>query len=125
MKERTFETGGEVLHVGDTVIVFDGNSQREREVTEIGTKRIHIEAVYGGNPVPYSKENRRNLQGNYTSYFRTKTEVAERQRRDLVKSKLRDLGIEARMTGPHDDLDRYPVEMLEEIAGMLEAHRLK
>jgi hypothetical protein len=125
VRERTFETGGEVLRVGDAVIVFDGNTQRERAITEIGTKRIKIESMHGARPVPYSKETRHDLQTAFSGYFKTKTEVAEQQRRDLVKSKLRDLGIEARMTGHHTDLDRYPVDLLEKIAGMLEAHRMK
>jgi len=101
-KERTFETGGEVLRVGSKVVVFDGNSQRELAITDIGTKRVFIESPYGFKPVPYSKEDRSSQQGAYSSYFRTKTEVAQEQVRAMVKARLRDLGIEARMVDSSD-----------------------
>jgi hypothetical protein len=125
MAERTFEVGGEILHVGDTVIVFDGNTRSERAITGIGTKRIFIESMHGYGPVPYSKETREDLQTAYIGYFRTKTEVAEMQRRDVVKSKLRDLGVEVNFISRRDGLERYSAETLEKIAGILEAESFK
>lgn len=121
MTERTFEIGGEVLRVGSTVIVFDGNRHREKAVTAIGTSRIHIESLGVGKPVPYDKKTRRSLQGAYGSYFRTKTEVAATQRRDLVRARLRDLGLEVRVAGNRDFSEPYSTELLEEVAGMLQA----
>jgi hypothetical protein len=121
MQERTFETGGEVLKVGSVVVVFDGNRHREREVTSIGTSRIHIESTGTGKPIPYDKETRHSLQGQYGSIFKTKTELAEQQRRDLVKVELRDLGFEPRVTGIRDWLAPYSTEFLEELAGLLRA----
>lgn len=116
MTERTFETGGEVLHVGDTVIVFDGNSQKECPVTEIGTKRIFIDSPYGFKPVPYSKETRVVLQGAYHSYFKTKTEVADDQRRAVLKAQLKDLGLMPTIAGGgNDGLSVYPTIVLEQL----------
>lgn len=120
MSERTFETGGEILRVGSTVVVFDGNTQRRLKVTEIGTKRIFIESATSHRPVPYSKEDRKSQQGVYGSYFRTETEVAADQRRAALKSRLRDLGVEARMkSGPEDGLSIYPNDVLEHVAEYL------
>lgn len=124
-KERTFETGGEVLRVGSIVVVFDGNSQKELAVTEIGTRRIFIESPYG-KPIPYSQTDRKSQQGAYGSYFRTRTEVAQEQERTLAKSRLRDLGIEARVIGfGEDGLARYSTETLGRVADLLEAESLK
>ena len=126
MVERTFETGGEVLRVGSKVAVFDGNSQRELAITEIGTKRIFIESAYGFKPVPFSKEDRTAQQGAYHQYFKTLTEVSLEQERASVKSRLRDLGIEARIAGHgKDGLEPYSVDTLREVAGILEAAKLK
>lgn len=126
MAERTFETGGEVLRVGSKVVVFDGNSQRELEITEIGTKRIFIESGYGFKPVPYSKVDRRTQQGAYASYFKTLTEVAEEQRHALAKSRLRDLGVEGRIIGHgRTGFDQYSVDTLNEVAELLETAKLK
>jgi hypothetical protein len=123
---NSFETGGEVLTVGSKVVVFDGNSQRELAVTSIGTKRIFIESAYGFKPVPFSKEDRTAQQGAYHQYFRTLTEVTLEQERAFVKSRLRDLGIEARISGHgKDGLDPYSVDTLREVAGILEAAKLK
>lgn len=122
MSERTFEVGGEILRVGSTVVVLDGNSQRRRKVTEIGTKRIFIESATSHKPVPYSKTDRKSQQGAYPSYFRTETEIASEHRRDLAKSRLRDLGVEARLGPPQrDGLSPYSTETLEEVAALLEA----
>jgi len=119
---RSFETGGEVLTVGSTVILFDGNSQKECPITEIGTKRVFIGSPYGFKPVPFSRETRHALQGAYTLYFKTKTEVAEERRRTLAKARLRDLGIEARLVGHgKDGLEPYSVDTLNEVADLLEA----
>lgn len=123
---KSFETGGEVLVVGSKVVVFDGNSQRELAVTDIGTKRIFIESAHGFRPIPYSKEDRTAQQGAYHQYFRTLTEVALEQERASVKSRLRDLGIEARVAGHgKDGLAAYSVDTLREVAGVLEAAKLK
>ncbi|QJD53706.1 hypothetical protein SEA_KELA_135 [Streptomyces phage Kela] len=125
-KERTFETGGEVLRVGSKVVVFDGNSQRELAITDIGTKRVFIESPYGFKPVPYGKEDRSSQQGAYHSYFRTKTEVAQEQVRAMTKARLRDLGIEARMAGPgKDGLSPYSTETLRDVIAVLEDALLK
>lgn len=122
MGERTFETGGEVLRVGSTVVVFDGNSMKRLKVTEIGTKRIFIESATSHRPVPYSKEDRKSQQGAYGYYFKTETEVAAIQRRELTRSRLRDLGIEARLGAPgHDGFSAYSTETLERVAALLEA----
>lgn len=121
MSERTFETGGEVLRVGSTVVVFDGNSVKRLKVTEIGTKRIFIESATSHRPVPYSKEDRKSQQGAYGYYFKTETEVAAIQRRELVRSRLRDLGIEARLGAPGcDGFSVYTTETLEQMAALLE-----
>lgn len=122
MSERTFETGGETLRVGSTVVVFDGNSQKRRQVTEIGTKRIFIESTGSGyKPIPYSKEDRKSQQGVYSSYFKTETEVAAELHRELTRSRLRDLGIEARLGAPgNDGFSRYSTETLEQVAILLE-----
>lgn len=121
MNERTFETGGEVLKAGSTVVVFDGNKTRRLKVTEIGTKRIFIESATSHRPVPYSKEDRKSQQGLYGSYFRTETEVAVMQRRELVRSRLRDLGVEAKVGAPgHDGFSVYTTETLEQVAVLLE-----
>lgn len=118
---NSFETGGEVLTVGSKVVVFDGNSQRELAVTSIGTKRIFIESGYGFRPVPYSKETRQAQQGQYTQYFRTLTEVADHRIRASVKSRLRDLGIEARVVGHgKDGLDPYSTETLRQVVELLD-----
>lgn len=124
MNERTLETGGEVLHVGSMVVVFDGNSQKERAVTQIGTKRIHIESVGRGAPIPFDKETRQGSQSGYALYFRTRTEVAAYARRDAVKARLRSLGMDLHFQG-RTDSDRYAVEVLEEVAGILEANAPK
>jgi hypothetical protein len=121
MTERTFETGGEVLRVGDTVVVSDGNSQKELAITSIGTTRIFIESGWGYKPVPYSKETRQSQQGAYGSVFRTKTEAAAAQRRELARARLRDLGMEARLGPPgKDGFSRYSTEALERVAVLLE-----
>jgi hypothetical protein len=121
MSERTFETGGEILRVGSTVVVFDGNKVRRLKVTEIGTKRVFIESATGNRPVPYSKEDRKSQQGAYGYYFKTETEVAAIQRRELTRSRLRDLGIEARLGAPgHDGFSVYTTETLEQVAVLLE-----
>lgn len=128
MTERTYETGGEVLRIGSTVVVFDGNTVRRLKVTEIGTKRIFIESATSHRPVPYSKEDRKSQQGAYVSYFRTETEVAADQRRAVLKSKLRDLGIEARMKGGGEDgLSIYSNLVLEQLVEYLsdQAERAK
>ncbi|WGV35835.1 hypothetical protein SEA_FRANKENWEENIE_146 [Streptomyces phage Frankenweenie] len=118
---NSFETGGEVLTVGSKVVVFDGNSQRELAITSIGTKRIFIESAYGFKPVPFSKEDRSAQQGAYHQYFKTLTEVANEQIRASVKSRLRDLGIEARIVGHgKDGLDRYSTETLRQVAELLD-----
>lgn len=119
VQEQTYETGGEVLRVGDTVIVFDENRHRELKITSIGRKRVHIESLNGYRPVPYDKETRKSQQGAYGSYFRTKTEVAEQQHRALLKSQLRDLGIEARIKGNGDGLDPYSNAVLEQLVEYL------
>lgn len=124
-RERTFETGGEVLRIGSIVVVFDGNSQKELSVTEIGTKRIFIESPYG-KPIPYSQEDRKSQQGAYGSYFRTRTEVSQEQERILAKSRLRDLGVEARVAGYGEDgLAPYSTETLNRVADLLEAEIVK
>jgi hypothetical protein len=121
----SYETGGEILTVGSTVIVFDGNTKRELAITSIGPKRVFIESAYGHRPVPYSKETRVSQQGAYHSYFRTKTEVAEEQRRNVAKARLRDLGIEARLAGGgQDGLSPYPTDLLIQIADLLEDSKL-
>jgi hypothetical protein len=123
---NSFETGGEVLTVGSKVVVFDGNSQRALAVTSIGTKRIFIESAHGFKPVPFSKEDRTAQQGAYHQYFRTLTEVALEQERAVVKSRLRDLGIEARIAGHgKDGLEAYSVDTLREVVGVLEVAKLK
>lgn len=124
MTERTFETGGEILRVGDTVIVSDGNSQKELAITSIGTSRIFIESGWGYKPVPYSKQTRQSQQGGYGSVFRTKTEVAAAQRRELARARLRDLGVEARLGPPgNDGLSPYSTEALERFADLLEREK--
>lgn len=125
MTERTFEVGGEVLRVGDTVIVADGNSQKELAITSIGTSRIFIESGWGHKPVPYSKKTRQSQQGSYGSVFRTKTEVAATQRRELARSRLRDLGVEARLGPPgRDGFSPYPTDVLERMVELLEKESL-
>lgn len=119
---RTFETGGEVLRVGSTVIAFDGNMHREVAVTDIGTKRIHLESLGRGKPVPYDKDTRRSLQGAYASVFRTKTEMADQQRRDLLRAKLRDLGFEVRVSGTRDWLAPYTTDFLENLVEIIHAN---
>lgn len=121
MSERTFETGGEILGTGSTVVVFDGNSQRRLKVTSVGTRRVFIESPHG-NPIPYSMETRKSQQGAYVSYFKTETEVAAELRREVAKSRLRDLGVEARLGRPPEDgLSPYSTETLEQVAFLLEA----
>lgn len=121
----SFETGGEVLTVGSMVVLFDGNRQKECAITAIGPKRVTIESPYGHKPIPFSRETRQALQGGYTLYFRTKTELAAEQRRTLAKSRLRDLGVEARLAGPgKDGLDGYSTDTLIRIAEMLEEEKL-
>lgn len=120
MAERTFETGGEVLEVGSTVVVFDGNSQKEVAVTEIGTKRIFLDSPWGFRPIPYSRETRVSLQGAYHSYFRTKTEVAEEQRRAVLKAQLKDLGLMPTIAGGgKDGLHPYGTSVLEQLVEYL------
>lgn len=120
MNERTLETGGEVLRVGSMVIVFDGNSQRERAVTQIGTKRIHVESIGRGAPIPFDRETRRGLQAGYSVYFRTRTEVTAYARHDAAKARLRDLGMDPIFLRGSDPT-RYSVEVLEQVIGILEA----
>lgn len=121
LTERTFETGGEILRVGSTVIVFDGNSQKKLLITSIGTKRVFIESPYG-KPIPYGIADRKSQQGAYLSTFKTETEVAAELRRQVAKSRLRDLGVEARMGKPPEDgLSPYSTETLEQVAAILAA----
>lgn len=120
MTGRTFETGGEVLSAGDTVIVFDGNSQKERKIILVGTQRVQIEG-FTGNSVPYNIENRRSQSGGYRSYFRTKTEVAEMNRRSSLRGELRELGIECRVGGSGPDgFSPYSNETLEQMVRLLQ-----
>lgn len=117
---RTFESGGETLAVGSTVIIFDGNSQKERAITQVGTKRVHIESERGQQATPYSLETRTNLQGQYTSYFRTKTEVAEYARRDIIRNRLQGLGVDFTVQFLNGGR-KYSAEALERVIGILEA----
>lgn len=124
MNERILETGGETLRVGSTVIIFDGNSQKERAVTQIGTKRIHIDSPGSGGPVPFDKETRQAVQAGYAFYFRTHTEVAAYARQDATKARLRGLGMDPIfLRGP--DFDRYSFDVLEQVIELLEANSPK
>lgn len=124
MNERTLETGGETLRVGSMVIVFDGNKQKERAVTQIGTKRIHIDSPGRGGAIPFDKETRQSVQAGYTFYFRTHTEVAGYARQDAAKARLRELGMDPTfLKGP--DFSRYDVEVLEQVIEILEANSPK
>lgn len=122
MAERTVEVGGEIIGPGSFVIVFDANSQRRRKVASVGTKRIQIE-VSGVNPTPFSIEDRHNKDGAYPSWFKTETEVAAELRHVTLKSRLRDLGIQAKVGGyGTDSLDAYPDDVLEQVIAVLEPH---
>lgn len=122
MRERTVEIGGEILGVGSVVVVFDGNSQKRRKIVSVGTKRIHVEG-FGVNPTPFSLEDRKSRDGAYVNWFKTETEVAAELRHALVKSRLRDLGIQAMVGGfGTDSLDAYPDDVLEGVVALLEPH---
>lgn len=123
MADRTFEVGGEVLSAGDTVIVFDGNSQREKKILSIGTKRIQIAGDFG-NPVPYSLEDRRNCEKRgYSSYFRTRTEVEELKVRSALKATLLNLGVHFLVgVSQTDSLSPYPNSVLEQMVTLLQGH---
>lgn len=121
MAQRTVEIGGETLGPGSVVIVFDGNSQKERVVASVGTRRIQLECG-GKNPVPYSLDDRKNRDGAYVSWFKTKTEVAQIVRRNHLVSRLRDLGAEARVLGAKTGFDPYPNEVLQAVADLLQGH---
>lgn len=123
MTGRTFSTGGEVLGVGDTVIVFNGRSQRECPITKIGTQRITIDVQ--GREVPFNGDSRQDCESRsgYVRYFRTKTEVAGQQERDLLVGTLHDLGVQGRNPGTgKDGLRQYPNEVLEAVIAILRGH---
>ncbi len=118
MAERTFETGGEILKVGDLVVVVDQNGSAERRVVKIGTQRLHVENG-PRRSTEYSLETRRILGSKYSGSFRTLTENAALRRRSALLGRLKELGLEGRQYG--NGLKSYSSETLERIIGLLES----
>lgn len=119
-KERTVEIGGETLATGDTVVVYTGRSTLDVEILRIGTKRIYLSVR--GRETPFSLETRKDCENGhgYVPYFRTRTEVKQRLKRNTLVTKLRDLGIQ---DASGNDLEDYPDEALEEIIAVLGKYR--
>lgn len=122
MAERSIEIGGEVLKVGDTVVIRGlgrrGDVSDEALITKIGTKYIHLRS--NGRETQFSIETRQdavNTRGVPAS-FRTRTEVAQIEKRQSLVLRLYELGFQ-----PTDKFrnafGRYDDEVLERVIAVL------
>lgn len=116
-KERTVEVGGEILRVGDRVVVYTGRERQDREIAKIGTKLIYL--IQYGREEPFDiATRRRTAASGYVPQFRTRTEAAAMDRRRDLLLQLRGLGLQP-VEGPLSDLTGYPDRALEEVIGVL------
>lgn len=117
---ESFETGGEVLVIGSTVIAFNGITHKPARVVRIGTARIILNVF--GSDIAFSKETRANCNGVRDMYFRTRTEIAVQRARALLEVELRDLGVEAVRRDGVKDLRRYPDRAIRELIAVLQKY---
>lgn len=121
MEKCTFETGGEVLGEGDTVIVIGGPQEKECRIEAVGARSISM--LLDGRLVAFRKSDRRSTraQGGRGRYFETKTERAVRRRRWKLTSQLRKRGIRVE-EAPGPSPARYSNQALAEVIAILDRY---
>lgn len=119
MAERTVEVGGEVLKVGDTVIVREWRGSEEREIVRIGVKNLYLKK-HGNEEEAFNIATRKSLTNRTGTgaAFRTRTEVARMEKRDGLILRLHELGLQP-VEGSRKPLDRYDDEALERVIAVL------
>lgn len=125
VKERSVVIGGEVLKVGDTVLVLDGRESSICEIRKIGRSRLYVR--WNGRDQPFSVETRQLCSGGpfgLPVHFQTHTERKDVDERHELTNRLRGLGFTAGGGGIlRGTLSAYPIEALKELIAVLEKYQ--
>jgi hypothetical protein len=114
----TVEVGGEVLSVGDTVIVEKGRDRVECPITSIGNKYIHVKMHNRALRFRIGDQSVADNRRGVPARFYTHTEVARaKKRRDLIL-RLHALGFKP-VEGSLSSASQYDDETLERVIAVL------